>query len=98
MHSINDQLIIGDETSVNVFNALSDNYQLVFDGTVNDITVDGETYWTVNGAKGLNGYQYEMESSEVVSLATEIIPNSPIRNYCEFMKIHKTKNRKENRL
>ena len=85
VRSINGELIIGDKTNVYVYNTLTDYYKLTFDGTVGDVAFDGKTYWTANGAKGLNGYQYDKENKKTVNTTTGIIPNSPIRNYCQYL-------------
>ena len=85
VRNINGELIIGDKTNVYAYNTLTNYYKLTFDGTVADVALDGKTYWTGNGAKGLNGYQYDKETQKVVSTATGIIPNSPIRNYCQYL-------------
>ena len=85
LHNADDMLLIGDKTTVFAYSSLADYTQLTFDGTVNDLTVDGGTYWTSNGAKGLNGYRYDEEAKCVVQTISGIIPNSPIRNYCQYL-------------
>ena len=85
LHSTNGALIVGDKTTVLVYSSLTDYAQLTFDGTVSYLTVDGGTYWSCNGAKGLNGYRYDEEEKSVVQTITGIMPNSPIRNYCQFL-------------
>ena len=79
------RLLIGNHTNVLVYNALDSLFQLTFDGTVNSIAADGNTYWTTNGAKGLNGHQYDAEAKTTTLIASQIIPNSPVRNYCQYL-------------
>lgn len=86
LHSTNGTLIVGDKTTVLVYSSLTDYAQLTFDGTVSYLTVDGGTYWSCNGAKGLNGYRYDEEEKSVVQTVTGIMPNSPIRNYCQYLR------------
>lgn len=85
MHSTDGTLIIGDKTHVFAYASWTDYTQLAFDGTVNYLTVDGGTYWSSNGAKGLNGYRYDEAEKSVVQTVSGIIPNSPIRNYCQYL-------------
>ena len=54
----------------------------------NFILKDGETFWDCKGYTGV--VQCEMNGNEVVSVSTPIIPNCPVRNYCEFMKFTDT--------
>ena len=79
------RLLIGNHTYVLVYNALDSLFQLTFDGTVSSIAADDNTYWTTNGTKGLNGYQYDAEAKTTVQFASQIIPNSPVRNYCQYL-------------
>ena len=80
------QFLMGNHTYVLLYETLQSNpIQLTFDGTVSSIAVDGNTYWTTNGTKGLNSHQYDAQSKQTTQVASLIIPNSPIRNYCEYM-------------
>lgn len=79
------RLLIGNHTYVLVYNALDNLFQLTFDGTVNSIAADDNTYWTTNGSQGLNGYQYDAEAKTTTQIASQIIPNSPVRNYCQYL-------------
>lgn len=85
MHSTNGKLVVGNKTTAYAYSTPSSCGLLTFDGTVNSLAYDGGTYWTCNGAKGLNGYQYDKKSNKFVKVVTEIIPNSPIRNYCQYL-------------
>ena len=86
MHCTNDALLIGDKTNVFVYSSLTDYTQFTFDdGTVNYLAADNGTFWTCNGAKGLNGYRYDKEGKCVVQTVSGIIPNSPVRNYCQYL-------------
>lgn len=85
MYLNKNRLLIGNHTYVLVYNALDSLFQLTFDGTVSSIATDGNTYWTANGAKGLNGYQYHAETKTTSQIASQIIPNSPVRNYCQYL-------------
>lgn len=85
MHSTDGRLLIGDKTNVFDYSSWTEYTQLAFDGTVNDLIADGGTYWSSNGAKGLNGYRYDEEEKSVVQTISGIIPNSPIRNHCHYL-------------
>lgn len=44
----------------------------------------GNSFWDCKGYKGV--VECETVESGIVAVSTPVIPNSPIRNYCEFMK------------
>lgn len=85
IHTTGDKLIIGNKTNVLVYDALGSYTLLVFDGTVTHVTTEGNTYWTTNGKGGLNGYTYNKETKSVERIVGDIIPNSPIRNHCQYL-------------
>lgn len=85
LHCTDGTLLIGDKTNVFAYSSLTDYTQLVFDGTVNYLTANNGTYWTCNGSKGLNGYRYDEVEKCVVQTVSGIIPNSPVRNYCQYL-------------
>ena len=85
LHCTDGTLLIGDKTNVFAYSSLTDYTQLVFDGTVNYLTANNGTYWTCNGSKGLNGYRYDEEEKCVVQTVSGIIPNSPVRNHCQYL-------------
>lgn len=85
VHTIRGRLFVGNKTNVFVYTSLSQFVQLTFDGTVTHITADGNTYWTTNGKSGLNGYTYDKETKSVERNVGDIVPNSPVRNYCQYL-------------
>lgn len=85
VHTIRGRLFVGNKTNVFVYTSLSQFVQLTFDGTVTHITADGNTYWTTNGKGGLNGYTYDKETKSVERNVGDIVPNSPVRNYCQYL-------------
>lgn len=85
IHTTEDKLIIGNKTNILVYDALGSYTLLVFDGTVTHVTTEGNTYWTTNGKGGLNGYTYNDETKSVERIVGDIIPNSPIRNHCQYL-------------
>ena len=87
MHKVDGRFVMGNKTYVYLYSALTNFSQLTFDGTVNSFTADGDAYWTSNGAKGLNGYQYNKANKGVVKTITGIAPNGPIRNFCHYMSV-----------
>ena len=54
----------------------------------NHIAKRGNVYWDCKGYKGL--VECEAKGDTVMQVASAIIPNSPIRNYCEYMKFTDT--------
>lgn len=85
MQSINERLLLGNATNVLIYESLDTSLLLTFDGTVTSITNNGYSYWTTNGTMGLNGYQYDAETKQTTQIDSQIIPNSPIRNYCQYL-------------
>ena len=85
INTIGDKLIVGNHTYVFVYSNLADFLLLTFDGSVTSLTTDGTTYWTSNGKSGLNGYTYNKENKTVERITGDIIPNSPVRNHCQYL-------------
>ncbi|MBR5592911.1 MAG: Por secretion system protein [Bacteroidaceae bacterium] len=52
------------------------------------IAKSGNTFWDCKGYNGL--VECEFVDNGVVEVAMPIVPNSPVRNYCEFMKFTNT--------
>lgn len=78
-------LIVGNKTNVYVYTDLENYSQFTFDGTVNGFSIAGDMCWTSNGGKGLNGYQYNRSNKQLTKKVTGIMPNGPIRNYCQYL-------------
>ena len=85
IHTADEKLFVGNKSLVVVYNTLTNFVLLNFDGTINHLTTDGTTYWSCNGKDGLNGYTYNKTTQSVERTASNIIPNSPIRNYCQYL-------------
>ena len=85
IRTINKRLFVGGNKSVQEYKTLDTPLQLTFDTDVNSICLYGGVYWTSNGTQGLNGYRYDSESKQTVQITSQIIPNSPIRNYCQYL-------------
>ncbi|MBR4313246.1 MAG: Por secretion system protein [Bacteroidaceae bacterium] len=86
-HNVGEKFLVGNKSYAYVYSSPANYNHLTFDGTANNLTTDGSVYWTCNGAKGLNGYQYDKSSERFVKTIKEIIPNSPIRNYCQYLNV-----------
>ncbi len=86
IYSTNGNLVLGNNIYVSVYFTLTSSIKLTFEeGNVNSLTPDGGIYWTTNGSKGLNGYQYNTESQRFERIVTGVLPNSPRRNYCQYL-------------
>lgn len=85
MHCTDGRLFVGNPTCTLVYDAPSEALLLQMDGTINYLTSDGDTYWGCNGKKGLNAYRYDKEAKSVEKIVSEVIPHSPLRNYCQYM-------------
>lgn len=87
MNRTDGKFAIGNKTYVYLYATLSGSSSYTFDGTVTDFVADGDIYWTTNGAKGLNGYRYNKKTQKREELALDILPDSPIRNYCQYLSV-----------
>ena len=85
IHRADGRLIVGNKTNVSIYATSTTWEQHDFDSSITYFTVAGDTYWSCNGSSGLNGYQYDKENRQAVQTATSIIPNSPIRNHCQYL-------------
>lgn len=85
MHSTRNRFIVGNHTNTFVYHTVGNSIQLSFAGDVNYLTTDGDCYWTANGAKGLNGYRYDANTKSTTQVVSQIAPNSPIRNHCQYL-------------
>ncbi len=79
------KFVAGNKTNIYIYDTPESCIELTFDGTVKSFTTDGKTYWTCNGSQGLNGYRFDEKSKRVVQTVSGITPNSPIRNYCQYL-------------
>ena len=85
MQNIEGRLFLGNKTNAYVYSSLTNVQELVFDEPVNSITFDAKIYWCANGSQGLNGYTYDKDKKHMVHAVGPIIPNSPIRNHCQYL-------------
>ena len=85
MKNIEGKLFLGNKTNTHVYSSLTDFQELVFDEPVYDITFAANVYWCANGLQGLNGYTYDKEKQRMEHAVGPIIPNSPIRNHCQYL-------------
>lgn len=66
--------IIKSNTNINTYKTSNSSY----------ILKKGNEYWNCKGYKGV--YKCEISNNELKDIYKISVPNSPIRNYCEFMK------------
>ena len=86
MSSTYGRLLLGNQTYVFIYDTpQASPLRLTFDGTVSHAAINGNTYWTTNGAKGLNGYRYDVQAQQMTQIVSQVIPNSPIRNHCQYL-------------
>jgi hypothetical protein len=85
MHTVKKELIIGNGTNVYIYDTAPTPLHLRFDGSITYCTTDGASYWTTNGKRGLNGYAYNNKEKTTDRVVGDIIPNSPIRNHCQYL-------------
>lgn len=85
VHSSGKRLVVGNASNVRAYESLADYTVIALDGTVTYATIDGSVLWTCNGNNGLNKYAYSTTSQEIFHLAGPIVPNSPVRNHCQYL-------------
>lgn len=85
VHTTRGILFAGNHVNVFAYDALDRFTLLALDGTIAHLTTDGTTYWAARGAKGLAGYRYDAGSKTAQPVVEDIIPNSPIRNHCQYL-------------
>lgn len=83
LYGINNEIIAGAKDKVAV---ISDDGVKIYpiENGSEYIIKDNNTFWNCNGYKGL--HKCKLEEDRVVETSDALIPDSPIRNYCEFMK------------
>lgn len=79
----NNEIIAGAKDKVAVIKSDGHDIYPIENGSVY-ITKDNETFWNCNGYKGITACTIKQD--RVVASGDAIVPDSPIRNYCEFMK------------
>lgn len=85
MHCSDGRLVLGNKSNAWIYDSMSDYSVIVLDGTATYATIDGSILWTCNGAHGLNQYAYNKTSQQIALLAGPIVPNSPVRNHCQYL-------------
>lgn len=73
-HALDKMAVIDSSTAYNV---------IPLDRTVTSIKFDKNNLWVCKGYGGL--VKCELENNAIKEVAEPVLPNSPVRNYCEFM-------------
>lgn len=83
-YNYNNSLYIGWNDQLAIINSDTD-YKTYTPATESEfIMADGNGFWSCKGEKGV--VESKIADTKIVDGENYIIPNSPIRNYCEFMK------------
>ncbi len=85
MHTTEGKFFVGNHTNIFEYETLDKATLLTIEDNVEYLTTDGTTYWAACGTEGLNGYRYDKNNKCVERIVTKIIPNSPIRNHCQYL-------------
>ena len=85
VHTADKRLVVGNASNVYIYDSLEAFNVMELDGTATYATIDGSVLWTCNGADGLNKYACSNTSQQVTHLAGPIVPNSPVRNHCQYL-------------
>lgn len=85
MYTAGNRMIAGGTDKTAIFEA--DGSHTVYGHSGNSIYMyaDGNTLWNCKGYKGL--VECAIENGNIVEKSDRIIPDSPVRNYCEFLKL-----------
>lgn len=80
---VKQQLIAANTEEMVIFDNMTSYTKYTLNGKCNYIVSNGNSYWTSEGSGGLNGY--EMKENTLIRKVSDILPNSPRRNYCDYM-------------
>ena len=84
VHSNGKELLTGTQKTLYTVDTNNTVKSYKLDGSENNyISLQGNTLWNCKGYKGL--VACKIENNTITPVAEGIIPNSPIRNYCESM-------------
>lgn len=79
------KLIAGNTNSITIFDTIDSYKTINQEEYFNHLSYSKNTFWGSNGSNGLNGYKYNKEKNQLEYIARNIIPNSPRRNYFEYL-------------
>ena len=79
-----DKLYLGWENKLSVITGTSSCQSYTTTTGTNYLAADGEKFWNCKGIKGV--VESRISNNSLVDGENYIQPNSPVRNYCEFMK------------
>ena len=86
----NDKLYIGWEGLLTIMDCIKPETHYNTTAGTNFLAVDGESFWNCKGIKGLVESKIDYNSNEqrksFIDGENHILPNSPVRNYCEYMR------------
>lgn len=83
IYNVGDEIVAPAKDKVTIINKKGNITYKTSNSTY--IFKDGDDFWNCKGYKGL--YKSKIEDKNLVDVLEIAIPNSPIRNYCEFMKV-----------
>lgn len=84
IYSYGDEVIAPAENKVTVIKNATDFKTYTIENRSNFLKKVGDKYWNCNGYNGV--VECKLEDNSIVASNTPIFPNSPVRNFCEFMK------------
>jgi len=87
----NNRLIVWKNGYLYVYSSIDDYNKYVFDNCPEHVTVDGTYLWMCMGKDGL--YGHKIQNNDIKTFVTSVIPNSPRRNYFNWMDFQQNKQR-----
>lgn len=83
IYKYNEQLVTGGANSVIIMNGTADYSKYDLDGKSIFIKTTGNEFWNCKGYNGI--VKAKKEGNSITDNSESIIPDSPKRNYCEYM-------------
>ena len=81
--NIGERMLVGNPKKLYVYDSAEESTSFALDGSSLFMCEDGTGFWSCNGSKGVS--QLKAKNGKLEATATGIQPNSPVRNYCEYL-------------
>lgn len=83
IYTVDSKMVAANSAEMVIFDNATTYSKYTLNGLCNYIAVGGNNYWSCEGTGGLVGYK--IENSSLVQKVASVIPNSPRRNYCDYI-------------
>lgn len=84
IYNTNNKLVAGNSSNLLLMDNLTDYNNYKLDGNSKFVRVSENEFWNCKGYKGF--VNAKTEQNNIIDNGESLTPNSPVRNYCEYMK------------